>query len=549
MTNEFLRNEGSYLQQLLEQRADSTDNWLTEWWLEFAYLKIRGPLPIYSTPVSMRSKQEFPTISHLLDYVSNYLHGTGVFFETIRKGLFPQERAGDTPLCMHQFRFLPGTYRVPGKERDSLSFSPDSSHVLVIHRGRYFKLPIYSGSGGIRRVLPPPQIKYLLSSIVAMPDEPQLPVGVLTTLNRHTWSVVRQEMLTSPLNQHSLDVIEQSLMAVELDEKRAETYEDFYLQSMVGDLSQDFRYFNRWNDIRYQKVISKDGYSSAAMEHAITDGPPAITQAQAAYSCFGRILDCPVGGCLPAVEELSWEISPVVAGYIWNAKYKLTQLAKQLNVKIFSFFEFGKSLAKTRKISPDSCIQLAIQLTFYRLHSRPAACYESCSTRQFYQGRTDTIRPTSPESIELVEAIFSNADTVIKLRLLHSFNEEHRRYSIDAWNGQAIDRHLFGLQILANQQGMSPRFFSDTGYTRSTHMRISSSQLPNNCYKYAGYAPLVEDGYGVCYNPQAFVIHFVVTSFNSCPHTVTADKFSQVLIQSLMTVKQLLEECPIPSHL
>ena len=549
ITNEFLSNEGTYLQQLLQQRAASTDNWLSEWWLESAYLKFRAPLPIYSTPVCMRSKQEFPTVSHLLDYTSFYLHRTGVFFETIRNGSLPQERAGDTPLCMHQFKFLPGTYRIPGREIDSLRFSPDSNHVLVIHRGRYFKLPIYTESGETKRILPPQQIKYLLSSIVSMPDEPRVPVGVLTTLDRHTWSVVRQEMMTSPVNKHSLDVIEQSLLAIELDEPGVKSYESFYLQTMIGDIAQDFRYFNRWNDIKYQKVISRDGYTSAAMEHASTDGPPAMTQARAAHSSTGNIPESPAGVPLPALEELRWEISPAVAGYIQDAKYRLTQLSKKLDVKLFSFSGFGKSLPKSRRISPDSSIQLGIQLTFYRLHNKPAACYESCSTRQFYLGRTDTIRPISMESTELVQAVCSNSDTEVKLRLLNRYNEEHKRYSIDAWNGQAIDRHLFGLQILAIEQGMFPRFFSDTGYTRSTHMRISSSQLPNEYYRYVGYAPLVEDGYGVCYNPEELAVHFVVSSFNSCPHTVTADRFSEVLMQSLNTVKLLLEQCPIPSSL
>ena len=551
ITQEFLSKEGAYLQQLLQERAASTDNWLSEWWLESAYLRSRGPLPIYSTPVSMRRKHDFPTLSHLLDYVSSYLYGTGLFFESVRTGSLLQERVGDTPLCMHQYYSLPGTYRVPGAETDYLRLSPNSNHILVIHRGRYFKLPIYTCSGETKRVLLPQQIKFLLSSIVTMSDEPQVPVGVLTTLDRHTWSVVREEMMTSPVNRHSLDVIEQSLLAVMLDEAGAKSYESFFLQTMVGDIAQDFRYFNRWHDIRYQKVITRDGYSSAAMEHTATDGPPAMTQAQAAYTAQAAysVQNTPVGVSLPPLEELTWDISPSVAGYIKDAKYRLTQLSKQLDVKVFSFSEFGKSLPKTRRISPDSCIQLAIQLTFYRLHGKPAACYESCSTRQFYKGRTDTIRPTSPESTDLVEAMCSDAAVAAKLSLLKRFNEEHKRYSIDAWNGQAIDRHLFGLQFLAKQQGISPRFFSDTGYTRSTHMRISSSQLPNSYYEYVGYAPLVEDGYGVCYNPQAFVIHFVVSSFNSCPDTVTADRFGEVMTQSLRSVKLLLEQYPIPSSL
>jgi hypothetical protein len=37
--------EGTRLQRILKKRAATQDNWLAEWWLEFAYLRQRAPLP------------------------------------------------------------------------------------------------------------------------------------------------------------------------------------------------------------------------------------------------------------------------------------------------------------------------------------------------------------------------------------------------------------------------------------------------------------------------------------------------------------------------
>ena len=550
VTEEFLKEEGPYLQRLLLERAASRDNWLSEWWLEVAYLQFRGPIPVYSSPVCLRKKEQFKSVSDMLDQVSKYLHGSGLFFEQIRRGTLSQDRVGNTPLCMHQYESLPGTYRIPGVAMDSLRHSPDSNHILVIHKGLFFKLPILIGEGESKKVLESHLIKHLLSQILATPEEGHVPVGVLTSLDRHTWSIAREEMMKSAVNQHSLDVIEQSLLAVEFDQEGIPDYESLFLQSMTGDLRQNFRYYNRWHDVRYQKLITKDGYSFSCLEHTATDGPPAIRQAAHAYDYTIPVPDLPISpDLLPELEELKWEISPLVNSYITDAKYKLLELSKKLSVKVFSFSDFGKRLPKSRRLSPDSMIQLAIQLTFYKIHDRPTACYESVTTRKFLDGRTDTIRPTSIESTALVIAMCSNQDTTVILRLLREFNTAHGRYSVEAMNGQGIGRHLFGLQLIAKQHDMSPKFFSDLGYTRNTHFRLSTSQLPARDYQYLGYAPLVEDGYGVCYNPQESDIHFIVSSFNSCPDTVTADKFSEILRHSLISVRTLLENIPFPSNL
>ena len=534
VTEEFLKKDGPYLQKLLLERAASRDNWLSEWWLE-AYLQFRGPLPVYSTPVCLRKKEQFKSVSDMLDQTSNYLHRTGLFFELIRRGTLSQDKVGDTPLCMQQYESLAGTYRIPGVAMDSLRKSPDSNHILVIHRGLFFKLPIFIGEGESKKVLETHLIKHLLSRILAAPEEGHVPVGVLTSLDRYSWSVAREEMMQSAVNQHSLDVIEQSLLAVEFDEVGIPNYESQFIQSMTGDVRQNFRYYNRWHDVSLQVLKTKDGYSSGIMEHTSVDGGPPVREAAYAYSYTAPVPDLPISpNQLPELEELKWEISPLVSSYIADAKYKLLELSNKLSVKIFWFSDFGKNLLKSHRLSPDSMIQLAIQLTFYKIHDKPTACYESVMTRKFLEGRTDTIRFTAIKSTELVRAICSNQDTTVILRLLREFNRAHGRYAVEAMNGQGIDRHLFGLQMIANQHDMSPKFFSDLGYTRNTHFRLSTSQLPTKQYLCFGYAPLVEDGYGVCYNPQESDIHFIVSSFNSCPDTVTADKFSEVLRHSLM---------------
>jgi len=47
---------------------------------------------------------------------------------------------------------------------------------------------------------------------------------------------------------------------------------------------------------------------------------------------------------------------------------------------------------------------MALQLAHYRLHGAPVSVYETASTRQYHHGRTETLRPTSTESMTFVRS-------------------------------------------------------------------------------------------------------------------------------------------------
>ena len=48
---------------------------------------------------------------------------------------------------------------------------------------------------------------------------------------------------------------------------------------------------------------------------------------------------------------------------------------------------------------------MAIQLAYYRLHHKVVLTYESATTRLYYEGRTETIRPVSDHSVAFVKAM------------------------------------------------------------------------------------------------------------------------------------------------
>lgn len=72
-------------------------------------------------------------------------------------------------------------------------------------------------------------------------------------------------------------------------------------------------------------------------------------------------------------------------------------------MECFMFQDFGSNEIKKCKLSPDSFIQTAMQLTYYTIHKKPPAHYESAALRRFKNARTECIRSTSTESVNFAK--------------------------------------------------------------------------------------------------------------------------------------------------
>lgn len=543
---------GERLQKALEKRASSTENWLSEWWVQVAYLDYRLPVLVHSSPGLVLPHMNFSDKQGQIRFGAKLIAGVLDFKTMIDNETLPVEFMGEKPLCMNQYYQVLSSCRIPGLKRDSVvnharSSSPPK-HITVVHNSQFFVLDVYNSDGT------PLSVNQLCAQLEQICNSSQQnnsePVGILTTLDRDSWGRIYQNLIKDKINKDSVSAIQRSIFTVCLDGAMPQVTDDMYrscaaVQMLHGGGSQ-WNSANRWFDKTLQFIIGEDGTCGANYEHAPAEGPPivALIDHVVEYTRRTEFQQTPVqSSSMP--QKLCFKISPEIKKDIEDAKHKMDLLAQDLDMRVAVFEDFGKNVPKTHRMSPDAFIQVALQLAFYRMYQHSCATYESASLRMFRLGRTDTIRSASNASVEFVRAFDDpSKQNTEKVVLLEKAVKAHRWYTNMAISGQAIDRHLLGLKMQALEQQITlPSIFTDKSYSKALHYRLSTSQVPSKTDCVMCFGPVVTNGYGVCYNPMDDHINFAVSSFNSCEET-NAAAFAQTVKSALLDMRTLLEQTP-----
>lgn len=77
-------------------------------------------------------------------------------------------------------------------------------------------------------------------------------------------------------------------------------------------------------------------------------------------------------------------------------------------------------------------------------------------------------------------------------------------------------------------------------FANSTHFPFRP-QVASSSKAFMCYGPVVDDGYGICYNPRNDDIFLAVSAFNSCPST-SAAQMASTLTEALENMYQVLSK-------
>ncbi|XP_075543197.1 carnitine O-acetyltransferase-like isoform X6 [Dermacentor variabilis] len=449
--------EGEYLHRMLTYRFKRLDNWLDEWWLNTAYLDVRTPLPVHSSPAALFPRQTFTSEEDFLLFAAKMTAAMLEFKDLIDRQALPPETARHIPLDMTMYFKIFSMHRMPKPGRDELvSYLDDADpprHIVVMHNNHLFQVNAYNG----RKPFKERDLYPLLVSVVNESRSVAPPVGMLTTEDRDSWTAACQRLAADGTNARSLDAVQRSILVLCLDEAAGE----------------------------------KEPWEVRCPLHMLVGGGNA---------------QC--------------------AGNRW--------LARDVDVIDHRFEDYGKDFVKSCRMSPDSFIQMAFQLSFFRLHGHSPATYESASTRMFLLGRTEAIRSQSKESDKFCREYLSGKINVAERdALLRNAVGVHKDYASLAMYGQGVDRVLLGLRKVAEEMDRPlPELYKDPGYIKSITYELSTSQVSANNDILMTFGYWVPGGYGICYSNHCNQFRFSICT-RHCNKETSAVKFRDALETTL----------------
>ncbi|XP_067091606.1 carnitine O-palmitoyltransferase 1, muscle isoform [Osmerus mordax] len=561
LANDFKKDQAPKLQKYLVLKSWWATNYVSDWWEEYIYLRGRSPIMVNSNFYAMDLLYITPTHRQAAR-AGNVVHAMLQYRRKLERGEHAPLRAlGIVPMCSYQSERMFNTTRIPGIETDFVQHLSDRKHLVVYHKGRFFKVWLYHGG----RHLWPSELETQFQKILNDPTEPQpgeLKLGALTAGNRVPWARARLKYFGQGVNKASLDAIETSAFFLTLDDE-AHGYDpeklkslDLYAKSLLHG-----KCYDRWFDKSFTLVAYKNGKLGVNAEHSWADAPIVghMWEYVLATDCF-HLGYTEEGHCkgdvnkgLSPPTKLQWEIPQECQEIIEGSYMVAKEIADDVDFHGCLFDEFGKGLIKKCRTSPDAFIQLALQLAQFRDKGRFCLTYEASMTRMFREGRTETVRSCTSESTTFVRAMDDKSATSTKrLELFQKAAEKHQNMYRLAMTGSGIDRHLFCLYIMSKYLSIDSPFLKQV---LSEPWRLSTSQTPqqqlnlvdiNKFPRYVGagggFGPVADDGYGVSYIIVGEnLVTFHISSKLSSTET-DSYRFGQNIRQAMLDIRALFDQ-------
>ncbi|KAJ1644642.1 hypothetical protein IWQ61_010397 [Dispira simplex] len=551
--------------RLREYDQQQPASWLEDIWLNKGYLEWREPIfininwwaQLSDSPilgVLQGNNHPVPgTFTDVqLDRAAALVHGLAAYQCMLHQEQVPPDYLRNTPLCMNQYRYQFSTSRIPQADKDTIvhQYPSTASHIIVMARDQILQVQVLSNQG---ELLPREVIRQQLRKVVQQVEQlttREPAVGVLTTDNRAIWARERENLIqTAPQNAVNFSTIDSALFAICLEDQvdplsatDTNRAKDYFFRNTNGR--------NRWMDKSIQLIVLNNGRTGMNGEHTPSDAatPGAIMNyvlAQEARNEVPKSVNHVRVGDVAPPKLLHWKLASTTQRAIDEATDKAAKLANLLRAEQMFYRNYGGQFIKEAKVSPDSYVQMALQLAYYRLHGKPCPTYETASTRAFLHGRTETVRSCSQESLAFTRGFLDpQVPLPHKQNLFMEAISSHKEYMKAASVGQGVDRHLLGLRCMIRtpEEQTLASLFNDPAYVNSMSFVLSTSNLSPGTYMYGGFAPGVKDGYGSNYAIGKDDIRMSVTTWGELSEETDASAFKDAVERSLDDLRSLVTE-------
>lgn len=531
---EFIKpgGDGERLQERLKDRASKHKNWVYEWWNEDAYFAYRVPVVPYVS-YFFSYKDQPTTLTHPVKRASAIIQAALEFKFKLDSETLEPDFMRKKPIDMELFKFMFNTCRIPKPFKDSTAMYPTegNEHIIVTRRNRFYKVP-YKVNG---RELTSEEIEHQIKLVYGDAElkGTGVNVGVLTSENRDRWVTARENLIAAaPKNMESLEAIQSSAFIVCLDVASPDTAVERTHQYWHGHGK------NRFYDKPLEFIVNDNCTAGFLGEHAEMDGTQTLKLNE--YICdaiFNGKLERTTGLKFSQMpEEITFELNDTVAKDISDAESHFTSEIAKHEVAVWEFKGYGKNLIKKFKTSPDSYVQMLLQIAYYKMNGCVRPVYESATTRRFHRGRTEVTRSVSVESADLCAKFWDpNVTDSEKVAAFKAAAQAQSAYTADAGEGKGVDRHLYGLKKLIKPGEDLPSFYKDPVYDYSSTWYISTSQISSEYLNGYGWSQVVDEGFGC-----AYMIRQNEISVNICSKYRGSHKYKEYLGEAATELARLL---------
>lgn len=516
----FAHTDGTNIQARVERKAKSARNWMEQEWQGYAYLENRFPNNVsnYFGLGALLPDHRYSDLSY--ERPAKLIHLTLCEREKIKRGEYPST-VDDHPFCMNQYKQVFGSNRLPGEVKDTFEVH-DSNHICVFLNGHSYKVTVYSDDGApLHEAHIAAQLRDIAHDAAAKGRS--LTPARLTWQNRVDWA--KDRALLVEANRANFDAIDQAIFTVRISLDSPETEQE--LAKLLFLSLED-----QWADKGTNLTFCQNGMYGSMQEHTMAEATimTDITERVAKEeSLFPQLRPSPPG-TPPPVEHLDWVFTDALREKVQSElPVEGECYAATIDFAFEPFSHFGKAEIKKWHCSPDSIVQVALQLAYTRKFKKVPFTYETQTARRFYRGRTETVRSTTKESSAFCEAMDNPSVTAEEKRVaLKAAVKKHVELKREAFVGLGIDRQL--MMLRRNTES------SETALPKEPPFDLLTSQTPIRRVKGGGFGP--GTGTGVSYHIENEGIHFHISRSRG---EITSASYYRSIEKALLDLKALFQ--------
>lgn len=516
----------------------------------------RWPLMVGVNPCFSFVDEKNPSDQNQLRRAAKYTNSFVKWWRKVVEGrLEPDvEKTKDgkvSPLCGYQYPLVFGVERVPHETRDLfVPHGESSKHIIVLHRHRYHRVEVIDHEGAVLSE------DALLRQLETIREDKgaskEADVGLLTSGARDHYAKARHNMIrVSPsVNGPSFRDLDSCLFVLVLEDSSSSSVLERTRSNLHG-IDGSNRYFDK-----HQLIIHADGSMGMCLEHGCNDGMTWLRMIEEVWadvhpdvkSKYSPLTTKEVNSAIRPTRPLEWDLSErKTRKDIQKAADDAVALVDDVDSHYETFADFGREEIKKWKVSPDAAVQMAYQLAYSRVNPQEGnpATYESCSIKNFFHGRTETIRSCTNESAALVQAFKSSSSAEEKRKLLAEACKMHVNVAVGArtFAGPApgVDRHLLGLKTAALQLGEPMHeIFTHPSFAKGSTWILSTSNVTTPFFDAFAFGAVTGKGYGIGYMTLADKLPLFITSYRSGQQSSTSSKkFGQAVSDALREFQKI----------